>query len=458
MAEAWRQAGAIREANRELSAARLQAEIGRTWKHKANRLGYLQRVAVLRSQLTFVRDSTNQAPRRLLEESTIPNALASPAYLRVARPGAVVATAAAARGREHTTWTQAVATSFGSAATRREMGFGVPGVPRGTVLDAKRPLAAMLTADDLNLGDLAALTVSGIRPVAAARSRIQARIPILADLLPDGDSELPSQVRWGPVIDEALMWSLVELSPELLMPGVGEFPQNSVRVVEGNAAFVASLMGGANHEMSRELLWREFPADIRATTFRRFWDRPDVSDRDILPISDWTESSTLDDLGKAGGESVVLLVRGDLVMHYPSVRFLLIDPATKVASLPSFSGWIPPDVRFIGFDVEKADEVTQAGSRWKIVIEEQPCEPRFGLDSGDEDDELAEWSDLTWEHLNAQGDDALHLIVGAGGFPSDKRPPEGATWGLNSAHMARVTYQAPFRMTFRVVDLVGEAG
>jgi hypothetical protein len=457
MAEAWRQAGAIREANRELSATRLQAEIGRTWKHRANRLAYLQRVAVLRSQLTFVRDEANQAPRRLLEQSTIPDALVSPAYLRAARPGAVVATAAATRGREPSTWREAVATSFGSAAARREMAFGVVGVPRGTLLDDKRALSAALAADDLELAEVAALTVTGIRPLTAARSRLEARIPILSELLSETESDLPSRIRWGPAIDEALMWSLVELSAELLMPGVGQFPQNSVRVVETDPAYVASLLAGANHEMSRELLWREFPADIRSTTFRRFWDRPDVTDRDIIPIAEWPDSSLLGDLGAAGSESVVLLVRGDLVMHYPSVRFLLVEPTTKVASLPSFSGWIAPDVRFVGFDVESASAVTAPGSRWKVVIEEQPSEPRFGLDTDPTPADLADWSDLAWEHLNAQADDAPHLIVGAAGFPSNHQAPGEATWGLNSAHMARVTYQAPFRMTFRVVDLVGEA-
>ena len=58
------------------------------------------------------------------------------------------------------------------------------------------------------------------------------------------------------------MWSLVELSPELLLPGVDLFPNNAVRVVETNPAFVAAFLAGANHEMTRELLWREYPADI----------------------------------------------------------------------------------------------------------------------------------------------------------------------------------------------------
>ena len=31
-------------------------------------------------------------------------------------------------------------------------------------------------------------------------------------------------------------------------------------------------MVGLNHEMARELLWREYPTDQRGTYFRQFWD------------------------------------------------------------------------------------------------------------------------------------------------------------------------------------------
>jgi len=413
----------------------------------------------------------------LLAESTIPDALASPAYLRQTRPGAVVAAATDGRSEGSSSWQSSVATSFGSAATRRAMRFAEVGIPNGTtVVDRRRtggtgipedfddefpehlrvtPGGRALVSDDLDLADVAALTTTGIRPVATARARIEARIPALTGYLPAAaHDELPTQVRWGPVIDEALVWSLIELSPQLLLPGVEQFPQNSVRLVEANSAFVSSFLAGANHEMSRELLWREFPADMGSTTFHRFWDRPDTDDRDIDPMAGWGDSATLAELGAPLGESVVLLIRGDLVAHYPTVRVLLVDPATNLASLPSFSGWIPPDVRFAAFDVPDADAVTATGSRWKVVLEEQPCEPRFGLDTGDGTEDLVLWSDLTWEHLTTQGD-AAHLVVGSEGLPADQPEPAGATWGLNSAHMARAVYQAPFRRCFPVIDLVG---
>jgi hypothetical protein len=437
MAMAWNQAGALRETNRELSRTRLQAEIGRTWRHRARRLDPLAQVSVLRSQLTFVRADDGQAPRRLLANSTVPAGLATPAFLRQTRPGAVVATAVAARGNprgDGPRWTNYVATSFGTASTRRAMHFGAVGIPAGTGLaDPRRPggeieIPPPQLFDDLDIADVAAATAF-VQPVTAARRRITRRIPALAgELAGHEESELPTRVRWGPTIGEALMWLLVERSAELLLPGVQDFPLNAVRVVEANPAFVASFLAGANHEMAREMLWREFPADLSWTTFHRFWDRPNRADADIDNMVDWPEGDKLVELGAAGGESVVVLVRGDLVRLYPSVRILLQDPA-GVGRLPTFGGWIPPDVRFVAFDVPEAELVTAPDSAWQVVFEEQQSEPRFGLDT---------WPDGA----------AVHLAVG----------DEGDAWGLNAAHAAAYTYQAPFRYRFRVVDLIGGTG
>ena len=41
---------------------------------------------------------------------------------------------------------------------------------------------------------------------------------------------------------------------------------------KSNPRTIEAFMAGLNHEFSSELLWREFPADLRHTAFRRFWD------------------------------------------------------------------------------------------------------------------------------------------------------------------------------------------
>jgi len=104
----------------------------------------------------------------------------------------------------------------------------------------------------------------------------------------------------------------------------------------------------------------------------------------------------------------------------------------------------------MAFDVASADEVTAPGSKWQVVLEEQPTEPRFGLDTiadGDDVPELESWNDLSWDHVDTPI--GSHLAV-AGTLSADTTL-DGATWGLNAAHMARATY----RLTFDVVDLIG---
>ena len=59
-------------------------------------------------------------------------------------------------------------------------------------------------------------------------------------------------------------------------------------------------MVGLNHEMSRELLFREYPTDQRGTYFRQFWDvrgrvpapAPGSTD-DIDPIDGWPGGDAL---------------------------------------------------------------------------------------------------------------------------------------------------------------------
>ena len=48
-------------------------------------------------------------------------------------------------------------------------------------------------------------------------------------------------------------------------------------------------MVGLNHELSRELLWREFPADLQGTYFQRFWNTRGSAGSDSIckPRSDW---------------------------------------------------------------------------------------------------------------------------------------------------------------------------
>jgi hypothetical protein len=305
------------------------------------------------------------------------------------------------------------------------------------------------------MDDAQATALDGIRPGRTARAQIEARIPALSSrLASEPDDAMPSRIGSGPVFTEPLATTLLDLSPQLLVPGIEDFPNNTVRLLEADPAYAAAFLAGANHEMTRELLWREYPARLDATAFRRFWARPDPTDVDIGPIKGWKDILPLEVLGAAGGESAMLLVRGDLLRQYPAARFLLLEPGTTVPIEPSFTGILPPDVAFFGFDVEEVDDVVAPNSEWLIIIEEPAFEPRFGLDLASDGTPLRSYSELSWEHLQAQTGPHL-AIAPETGLARNRRLAREATWGLNGAHMAFATYQKPFRRLFRAVDLLG---
>ena len=75
----------------------------------------------------------------------------------------------------------------------------------------------------------------------------------------------------GPQFTAPIGMALINSHPDWLVPGLGNFPDNRVTVLVADGAFVESFLAGANQEMNRELLWREYPTDQRGTPFRYFW-------------------------------------------------------------------------------------------------------------------------------------------------------------------------------------------
>ncbi|MCZ8286445.1 MAG: hypothetical protein O9353_13415, partial [Bacteroidia bacterium] len=104
-----------------------------------------------------------------------------------------------------------------------------------------------------------------------------------------------------PEIDAPMYKPLAAISSELFLPNLNKIEPNSITLLENNQKFIEAYMVGINHEMSRELLWREYPTDQRGTYFRQFWDvssflsvQPEPpglkeSLRDIPPIHTWSK-------------------------------------------------------------------------------------------------------------------------------------------------------------------------
>ncbi|MBN9126291.1 MAG: hypothetical protein J0I90_01705, partial [Nitrosospira sp.] len=129
---------------------------------------------------------------------------------------------------------------------------------------------------------------------------------------------------------------LSDLSSEYFLPNINLIEQNSITLLETNQKFIESYMVGINHEMARELLWREYPTDQRGSYFRQFWDvsgyLPESGEdlanlkeklRDIPELHRWLPASALGDHdnreeGGAKEEEVVLVIRGELLKKYPT--------------------------------------------------------------------------------------------------------------------------------------------
>src|SRR4029453_11748281 len=67
---------------------------------------------------------------------------------------------------------------------------------------------------------------------------------------------------------------------------------------------------------------------------------------------------------------------------------------------PLFRGTLEPDITFLGFDLKREDAIADPGCFF--VIQQQPTEPRFGLDAANFDKPLPalnSWNDLSWRHF-----------------------------------------------------------
>ena len=311
---------------------------------------------------------------------------------------------------------------------------------------------------------------AGLAPARTVTDAVMASVQINSPKAVTGDELEP--IMDAPVFPQPMYEPLRDLSQDFIFPGLDKVPPNTVQLLQTNAKFIESFLVGLNHEMGRELLWRGYPTDQRGTYFRQFWDTRTAlkPERDIPPINEWEKRELGTTAVGAGGDKLVLLIRGELLRRYPNtviyaVRAAETDDGRDLSTNPDderhpvFRGTLQPDVTFVGFDLTPDDVVT--GSGWFFVLQQQPTEPRFGLDEapyleGKTDvPELATWNDLNWAHL-APDEAALKEL----GFVSVSKlnlvptTQVKGTWGRNSAHMAYITRQLPVRVAIHATELL----
>lgn len=350
-----------------------------------------------------------------------------------------------------------------------------------TTVDAVVPTVDSPAALDIPAIAATVVEQTAPGPVIAARLRSRIRIdgagidelarrrPPLdrPDVIDLWQPDEVSPVLVGPRSSRQLYLDLAAYDQERFLPGVGRIPDDALTLVATNPAFVEAFLVGVNHEFNRELLWNRYPTDARSTVFRSFWDNVDGSP-DIEAIHRWPGANRLGTLSGGTGEgSIVLLVRGSLLKRYPNT-VVYAAPATSErrvdlgadVRLPVFTGRLEPDLRFAGFDLTPAQ--VQAGDGWMFVLQEQPSEPRFGLDvplPGATGVAPASWSDLSWGHAGV--DPGGHLRIAD--LP-DRTLPLADTTGSprvtlarNAATVAAATFQRPFRAAVHASEILENA-
>jgi hypothetical protein len=252
---------------------------------------------------------------------------------------------------------------------------------------AKRHLALFLATAPPQSGSFGTLGAEAIfaealaltTPARTFAARVTGLLeePVPAD--PASPADAVPSLLFAPRFDAPMSRSLVELGQHWLLPGLDGVPADTALGLRTNGEFVEAFMVGLNHELGRELLWREYPTPMTATFFDRFWDAavdPEAPP-DVAPLDSWADRA----LGAPTvvEDRFVLLLRSELIKRFPDALVSATKPGPPVETLlPVFRGSMDPDISYFGFSVPLAD-----ADDWSIVIAEQPGAPRFGFEVGE---------------------------------------------------------------------------
>ena len=524
----WEQVGPLRDINRLLARSRLAAEIGLKLKARVGALDDGALLQVAAPSLSRMADTQHGTLATRAAASAIPSGVVSAAFRRALRPGGTAARSLGAAGKvidpsgtltariaadpatmlAFTSLTRPVGTSIedgaGSARTTAEqirVGKVAPAIKQmmlaasaARATRGKRTRRAARVDTDLDLGgvvivehlppltnllalpELAQLIRVGLDPVATISARLRASITAPATAW--ATQAVPERMLATPVIDDPTYEMLVAITSEYMVPGLGTVPPETVALLEPNDAFLEAFVLGANHELARELMWREVPVDLLGTWIRRFWDGPDAAG-DVPTIDAWSDRALGRHVtGTAKAVGIVVLIKGTLLRRYPDTRIYAVPAAwnsdrteriedtTRPRAEPLFSGHLGNDASFHAFSLSEADARGDTdGLGFFLVFEECPSGPRFGLDVEKEThagDEPRFWKNVSWGHL-VESLDALSALthVPAGGRLTGKthRYDKGAfeeTWGEDAAAMARITFQRPVRMLIHMNSMLPE--
>jgi hypothetical protein len=283
-----------------------------------------------------------------------------------------------------------------------------------------------------------------------------------------------------PKINESTYKALAAMSNDYVLPGIENIENNGVTLCEENRRFIEAHLVGLNHEMGRELVWRNFPTDQRGTIFSLFWDQVVAQSppADIKEIHRWQGQlgTNKENLGQSA--NLVLVIKGDLIRRYPGtiVYALRITPKGNYWAKaypndnppmsddqminPIFRAQVGVDVLCVGFPFSQPNVqgATRDGEYYFILQENQDL-PRFGLDvagskrikesTGCQNQQI-DLNDLSWSDVTLDGAGYLTHFEQAPLAGGNAKPTSSAT-------IAYKTYQQPIRVAIHASELLPHA-
>ena len=401
--EAWDQYDELTEANRTLSRLQVAAELTAVLSTKHfSKLQPALALTLAEPLHAFVKVAGQTSIQQLMHASGVPGSSLSRAVRKLAAKRMVQ---------------KSVPTPPGTAAPAARTGRALGDIRTETLADLQNKMLPLLQpagAVELRGMTLARPIQLGVQrmDLAAMNQKILSTLKRLpsakADFLISGraaaEKAAVGPISRSPVITDPLADDLKKRFPARLAGFLADdgtqaqpaLPNNTVILLQENRAFIEAFMAGANHAMQEELRWREFPTDMRATIFRRFWpsllpdDHPDADT--ISAVAKWTKG-----LGKNGAPQprLVIGLRGDLVRKYQHLQVVInIAEADKGWQegkgddfSAQFAGALGADFSYHGFGLtlKQIKDFAQNRRQAFAVFYEPTGHLRFGLDVGNTD-------------------------------------------------------------------------
>jgi hypothetical protein len=517
MARAWDQLGAVQEANRLRALAELAAEVAdRLHTRHIRTLGQSEIFSFAAPARTRVVVGNTGTLQATAATAPLPSGAVTVAFARLARPlgplgrrafnrkptsmiakglgnalnleplsppfdglGQTLQTAPAritndATGRMFTRAWQGVVTTertlptVGNITAIRKAidggvthttGFGMLKGGPAILLDFKVPVT-------VDAASLAGIVTDALLPSSRILRRLDARVQVPTTL---GGGNTTSPVMACPHFTAPLALALIIEHQEYLLPGIGNFPDDRVTIMFSNPAWIEAFIAGVNHEMNRELLWREYPTDQRGTPFQYFWPRPD-GQPDFPPITSWPLATELGKNGAANGPDpetmLVLLVRSEVLRRYP--RTIVYAAPGKIdgdkLALDTGAQWLVPQfllrldskTTVFAFNLTRADVHSNIGAKnagMYFVFSEPVTGPRFNFDEPSPNPP-ADWTDLDWGHVPTSRGFAIAGIDVA--QPPADDGPDPRQWNRDANDIARIAFARPYRVGYHADQLLAK--